>query len=135
MVQLRLAVLTNQLALSVNIRSQRAKLSFIWVVKIFTSVSKISTTTVPPLLMVEEHNQLLSVMKDMVITRQRHHVFQVLLVLYVINVALDLKTAIALGLVLLCLPLANGLLILIPKTKPNSTNLSPSKPQFLTLTN
>ena len=63
-------------------------------------------------------------MKNMVITRQQHHAFQAKPVLFVTNVAPDLTTATVHGLLLQCLLLMNGLLDLILKTKPNSTNLS-----------
>ena len=61
-------------------------------------------------------------MKDMAIMQQRHHVFQVWQGLYVINVALAPIIATALGPVLPCLLLMNGLPTLIPKTRPK-TNL------------
>ena len=66
----------------------------------------------------------------MVITQQRHHVFQAWPDPFVINVALDLITATVLGPVLQCLLLMNGLPTLIPKTKPkkltqNSIKTSP----------
>ena len=56
----------------------------------------------------------------MVITQQRHHVFQAWQDLFVTNVALDPITATVLGPVLQCLLLMNGLPTLIPKTKPKT---------------
>ena len=58
-------------------------------------------------------------MKNTVITQQRHHAYQVKLVLFVINVVLDRTIATAHGLLLPCPLLMNGLLTLIPKTKLN----------------
>ena len=56
----------------------------------------------------------------MVITPQRHHVFQVWQDLYVINAVLVPIIATALGPVLPCLLLMNGLPTLIPKTRPKT---------------
>lgn len=64
----------------------------------------------------------------MVITQQRHHVFQAWLDLFVINAALDPITVTVLGPVLQCLLLMNGLPTLIPKTKPKKKSKTKSKP-------